>query len=248
MPDQEAAAAMTRLIKRSKRHSGIQLPSSFARNTSGQLAPLACLIRGGRGGAVRLKLYLSMVLLAGGPHKHPVHGANAIFDVSSPWWARLLGLSDPDGKGTRRIADAQNSLQAMKLVNVQRRSADEPVVRLRRADGSDQPWTRPTKPYITVPRGLWSGGWLVALTAKQLAVLVALLDYQGGREPAPGARHPLEPEHYRWYGMSDDTWRLGSAGLKATGLVDTELEPVQRSFETKRVRKTYRVNLERFEE
>ena len=89
----ESARDLDRLIARSQRHSGARLPSTFARSQGdGVVPPLADLIHGGRGGEVRLKLYVSIVLLAGSMKAHPQFGRNTIVDVSGPTWARILAL------------------------------------------------------------------------------------------------------------------------------------------------------------
>jgi hypothetical protein len=63
-----------------------------------QPPPLARMVRGGRGGSVRIRLYLSMLLVG----RWPPHSTE--FKASA--WARLLGLPDPLGNGARRITDA----------------------------------------------------------------------------------------------------------------------------------------------
>jgi len=68
-PLDHPASKVQRLVDISKRKSGIQLPISFVRDKS-ETPPLAQMLRGGRGGAVRLKLYLTFDLLAAAaPHK-----------------------------------------------------------------------------------------------------------------------------------------------------------------------------------
>jgi hypothetical protein len=64
--------------------------------------PLARLLRGGggRGGAARLKLYLSMLWLSRNED-------SPRFDYPAHQWARLLGFDDPDGAGARRILYVQ---------------------------------------------------------------------------------------------------------------------------------------------
>ena len=236
-------ATLRRLLDRAKRQSGIQLPRTFVRGTGGRSAPLAKMVRGGRGGEVRLKLFLSVVLLAGGTHVHKKHGANAVANVSSSAWARALALPEPDSKGARRVADAQTWLSEAKLLAVRRQPGTEPFVQLLSADGGGRKWSRPTQPYVTVPIGLWSNHWMWFLDASELAVLIALLDFQGGR---PGEDLWMEPEERMDYGLSPETWRTATMGLADKGLVDSSYGPApSRDFETARRRRTYRVEIDR---
>jgi hypothetical protein len=255
-------ATMRRLVDRSRRSSGAQLPVPFARRASGGHPPLARLIQGGRGGEVRLKLYLSTVLLAGGPAEHRQYGANAVVDVSARAWARALALPDPDGRGARRVSEAQGWLHRYKFLDVERRPGREPIVRLLSADGAGRRWVRPTQPYITVPLALWDNHWIWVLEATDLAVLIALLDLAGGRvaEDRPNrrrrsgpARTPaaglwMTPEERSRYGFSDDTWRKAPRRLADLGLVETEMvTSASRDFETPRRHRTYRVVFDRLD-
>lgn len=240
---------MRRLVERSRRHSGVQLPPTFARGSPRKPPPLSRTIQGGRGGEVRLKLYLSTALLAGSANKHRIYGENAIFNVSGPSWARALALVDPDHRGARRVADAQTWLHRAKLLQVERRAGVEPVVRLLSADGEGRRWSRPTLPYITVPLSLWDNHWIWFLGSKELAVLIALLDLQGGRgtSASPEPQWMTSEERAR-YGLSADTWRLATSSLEAKGIVQTSFEDaLGRDFETRRRRKTYWVRRERLD-
>jgi hypothetical protein len=207
------------------------------------------MIQGGRGGAVRLKLYLSTVLLAGSVNSHALYGANAVFNVSGASWARCLALPDPEARGARRVADAQSWLHKHRFLDVTRRPGSEPVVRLLSPDGAGRPWSRPTTPYITIPLSLWENRWIWALGARELAVLIALLDLQGGRGGTSSAPTPqwMTTEQRSRYGFSADTWRQASIALEARGIVVTDEEVVAMDFETARRRKTYWVDIDRLE-
>jgi hypothetical protein len=248
--DSAAKATLDRLLERSRRHSGIQLPPSFVRGTAVEPAPLARMLQGGRGADVRIKLYVTTVLLAGNMNKHPQHGSNVIHDVAAPSWARALALEKPATDGARQVAAAQTWLHKAHLLKVSRRPGREPIVQLRSADGSGRKWRRPTTPYVSVPIGLWSGHWIWALTAKELAVLIALLDLQGGRG-SPESPEPqwMTIDDVERYGFSDDTWRLASKALARKSLITTGwLAGAHRDFETRRRRKTYWVNVSRLED
>lgn len=247
-PTSDSARDLDRLIERSKRASGARLPAAFARQTSAKserVPPLARLNHGGRGGEVRLKLYLSLVLLAGSNKEHPTHGRHTIVDVASVTWARILALPDPSHAGARRVADAQDSLAAQRLITVERRAGHAPKVTLLHASGSGDGFVEPGMPYIRVPLSLWSERWIWCLSGKELAVLVALIDlcYGKGRDGRGGPQALSGIERSR-YGLSEDTWRLASASLADLGIVTTDLDVVRFDLESPRRRKTYDLHLE----
>lgn len=245
--DAVSIGALARLVERSRRNSGLQLPHTFARGTTAKRAPLARMIQGRRGAEVRLKLYLSTALLAGSGNQHPIYGPHSVFNVSGPAWARALCLGDPDRGGARRVAEAQNWLSRENLIAVDRRPGQEPVVRLRSADGDDRAWRRPTAPYLSIPLGLWEHHWIWILDARELAVFVSLLDLQFGRTIA-GVSGPqwLSSDDRGRYGLSPDSWRVASQRLEQLGLVETAMrDDLARDFETRRKRKTYRVLVDR---
>lgn len=238
----EANWALDRIVERSQRRSGIRLPASFARGDGGDTM-LANLISGGRGGTVRLKLYLTTVLLAGSKHSHAVHGRNTIVDVAGATWAKALALPDPGGAGARRIADAQNQLAGRQLVQLERRAGQAPKIKLLHPVGSGRAWVEPGTPYIGIPLELWTERWIWCLSGKELAVLIAILDLCGGRgRDRSGGPQALSGTHLRHYGMSEDTWRIASATLEKTyGLVRTDREVVRIDLESPRLRKRYQL-------
>lgn len=218
------------------------MPASFARGDGTTKPVLADLLHGGRGGTVRLKLYLSTVLLAGSKHTHKVHGKNTVVDVSGPTWARSLALPDPAGAGARRIAAAQNQLAGRGLITVERRPGQEPIVRLLHPSGSGRGWVEPGSPYIRIPLELWTRRWIWCLSGKELAVYIAILDLCGGKgRDGTGGPQPLSGTSLRHYGMSEDTWRLASQALQRHGLIATDEEVVRIDLESPRRRKRYRL-------
>lgn len=235
----ESTWALDRLVERSRRTSGARLPVSFARGDGGTPV-LSDLVRGGRGGAVRLKLYLSIVLLAGSKHEHELHGRNTVVDVSGATWARALALPDPSGAGARRVADAQNQLASRKLIALDRRAGHAPKITLLHPSGSGRPWVEPGTPYIRIPLEVWTRRWIWALAAKELAVFIALLDLCRGKGPdGTGGPQALSGTFLRRYGMSEDTWRIASKALEEYGLIETDLALVRVDLESPRRRKRY---------
>src|SRR5712692_936189 len=106
---------------------------------TGPPPPLAHLLRGGRGGEVRLKLLLSLLWVAGGGtderHKTNAYPARA--------WAALLDLPDPEGKGQRRIRDAIRWLEDEEFVRTAREPGKPMALQLLCDDGSGKAYTDP---------------------------------------------------------------------------------------------------------
>lgn len=229
-----AAYLLGQAVKRSKRTSGIQLPPAFVRSdTPGSDPPLARILRGGRGGEVRLKLYLTMILIAArSPHD--------IENVPARAWAELLDLDDPVGLGARRISDALRWLDGHSFVRLTSRRGIPPIVRLRSVLGDNTRFDRGRGVYISVPVGLWEHQWIIKLSGTGLALLLVLLDLQGGKKASnpPALPGPLR----RRYGLSDDTWTRASHELKELGLLQVKKQPYGRDFDFRRMRNTYWIN------
>lgn len=189
---------------------------------------------------MRLKLYLSTVLLAGSKHAHKVHGKNTIVDVSGPTWARALALPDPMGSGARRVADAQNQLASRRLLKIDRRPGQEPKIQLLHPSGSGAGWVEPGSPYIRIPLDLWANHWIWSLSGKELAVYVAVLDLCSGRgRDGTGGPQTISGTSLGYYGMSTDTWRLAAASLVERGLIRTDMAVVRVDLESPRRRKRF---------
>jgi hypothetical protein len=202
--------------------------------------PLTELMRGGRGGEVRLKLYLCLVLLA---VKSPYDIEQAIPGRS---WAEALDVTDPDRNGARRINDALDWLAEHKLIVSERRRGAPGALRLLADNGSGSPYSRPTpgEGYVRLPLGLWSNGWIVSLSGAALTILIILLDMQGGRS-TPVWSSPTQSKLR--YDLSPDTWTKGVRELRTLDLVSVVRRPQGDIFDFRRLRNAYRVHEDRFE-
>jgi hypothetical protein len=233
-PSDETLRMLRRLVERSKRTSGVQLAKSFVRRieTSDPPPPLALLLRGGQGGEVRLKLYLTMSLLAASPPYD-------IKPIPARAWAQALGLDDPERNGARRVNDAIDWLAKHNFLESHRRRGTPGSVRLLSQAGTGGLYTRPTVKgrYVTVPLGLWDQGWIARLSGAALALLIVLIDVQAGR-PAPGW---VSPERARLYDLSPDTWTKGVRELEAFDLVSVAKQPQGDTFDYRRMRNVYSV-------
>jgi hypothetical protein len=232
-----AAYMLEQAVKRSRRGSGIQLPTGFVRaDAYGMTPPLARMMRGGRGGEVRLKLYLTMILIA----VRPPHDIN---NVPARAWAEVLDLEDPPGLGARRISDALQWLAMNKFVRLDSQRGRPPVVTLLSALGDESRFDRGRGIYVRVPIGLWQSFWITQLTGSGLALLLVLLDLQSGRKASapPALPGPMR----RRYGLSDDTWTRASKELSELGLLEVRRQPQGRDFDARRMRNTYWIDVER---
>lgn len=243
-PNALSHSTLTRIVDRSKRWAGLQLPPSFVKDPNEFDPPLAKLIRGGHGGEVRLKLYLTMALLAGqAPHK--------IKPISARTWATALGLDQPDTNGARRIADALNWLADDKddtrkpLVKLERVSGEPPTVQLLSATGSGKVWSRPTQPWITLPLSYWTEGWVWKLTGSATALLLILLDEQGRLKGHPAS---FTGQDRKLRGLSTDTWTRATRELREHGLVEVGKATNGENLDWRRARNTYSVLKDRLKD
>jgi hypothetical protein len=240
-PNFESARLLNRLADRSKRKSGIQLPVGFVRTEDPQSPPpLTKMLRGGRGGAVRLKLYLCMTLVAPrSPHD--------IRSIPSRAWAEALALPEPHRLGARRVADAIKWLGDEKMIAVERRQGAAPTVTLLDPLGTGGPYSRPVGQYVSLPLGFWRQQWITVLSGSAAALLIVLLDLQGGRKSSSQAPSLATGQRIR-YSLSNDTWTRATSELVRRDLLVVRRVPHGHDFDFKRMRNTYWIRKERLEQ
>lgn len=230
-----ALARLNGLVTRSERKSGVRLEIGFVRGDGISVPPLVGLFRGerghqvGRGGEVRLKLWLSLALLA----------AKSPYVIRQPMptrvWAETLGLPDPDGRGSRRIADAIGWLDDHGFVTATRRQG--------RAAGLEVIYPNPAKAHraskgrwVVAPVQLWSQGWIVTLSGAALVVLLDMIELtNAGKVAAPRS---LDLARKLEYGLSDDTWGRATQELEDVGLLTVGSWVTEENF-VRRRRNTY---------
>jgi hypothetical protein len=216
-------------------------------------APLARMLRGGRGGQVRLKLYLSFLWFQ-------TDGARAVpLAYPSQVWADLLGLDGP--AGARRINEAQRWLEEHQFITVQARPGQANLVTVLEETGNGSPYTpagyaanrlRDTDAglshlYVQIPRELWTSGCMSVITGAGLAFLLILLDQYGpGKVPSPAPAVWISPKTFDdRYALSDDTRAKGMKDLLSLGLITVRRQPVNPDdFDLERVRNTYTLDLD----
>lgn len=209
--------------------------------------PLARFIggRAGRGGEVRLKVYLTQLWIAAGG-SHDVNFAPSAY-------ARLLGLDDPYKKGARKVNDALDWLHAEGFITLERSRGLEPVATLLREDGSRTPYELPGRAakdpstgkvgpehfYFRVPPSFWTQTWVAHLSGPAVAVLLVLLARSRSKRQDGIWISPSQLTD--WYAFSDDTRRRGLAMLEDSGLVFVGRQAVDPDFGFRRVRNTYSI-------
>lgn len=206
--------------------------------------PTMHMLRGGRGGEVRLKLYLSVLWLA---VKKPHLVQEPAFS-----WAVLLGLPDPEGKGKRRIQDAVDWLAENEYLARKPVPGKPPMIELLHDSGTGEKYSSPIAPkptasptYRKLEPTFWTNGWMAVLSGAALVIWLAYLDERGASDEAGW----LSPSQTRErYSISDDTRKKGLAELKSFGLISPlhgwHREPFAHQFPVVR----YRLNPSRLDQ
>ena len=211
------------------------MPLEFVRDVEGGDPPIARMIRGGRGGEVRLKLYLTLALIA----TKPPHAM--LDDTPAQRWAEMFDLPAHVTLGARRVSDALRWLDANDFIDLTSKQGTAPKVALLHASGDGGPFRRGRGQYLRVPLELWSNGWILALSGTGLALLLVLLDLQGGIKVAAQAPTLVGGKKDR-YGLSDDTWTRGRHELEGLGLLTVTRTPQGSDFTMTRMRNRYWIN------
>ncbi|MFF2541661.1 hypothetical protein ACFVUY_03775 [Kitasatospora sp. NPDC058063] len=228
----EVARARLKSAVQKAQRTSVAFPHEFIKADDGR-PPLARLVHGGRGGAVRLRLYLCITMMA----------TSAPYDLQRPptgsTWCRLLGL--PEDGGPRRVTSNLKWLADARLISLTRRWGGPPAITLLDPAGTGAPYVRPLGRYVGVPAELWENGWLLDLSPTALALLLVLLERQGGQsEPQYVTRHRRD-----LYGLSPDTWTKARKELEGQGLLTVRRVPQGSDFDYQRLRNTYWVELSR---
>ncbi|MFF8271915.1 hypothetical protein ACF059_31745 [Streptomyces sp. NPDC016562] len=233
----EALGYLRGVADKAKRRGHIPFPPAFviAPEGKGGPPPLARLIQGGRGGKVRLRLYLCITMMA---TKEP-------FDLRRPpgpnGWTQMLGL-DPR-TGPRRVASNLTWLADNKFIDLQPQWGRPSAITLMSATGDGGAYTQPREEgrYVGMPIEFWTSGWLLQLSPTATALLFALRDALGGYSE-PQYIHTAKRQRY---GLSSDTWTKGRKELEAQGLLTVKREPQGDFYDFTRLRNAYQLDLEK---
>lgn len=196
--------------------------------------PVARLLRGGRGGEIRLKLFLSILWLAPRSPRHEL-------SFRSTFWAELLDLAQPAGAGARRIGDAISWLEREGFVSAVRRTGYAPQLTLLDERGNREKYRHPPGHYLKLPSEFWTRRWIHDMSGAGLAIfLVSLAElYRHG----PKLEFWLAPRVAReTYGLSSDTWTKGARELARLGLISVGRAKLRREHvDVLMKRNTYRL-------
>ncbi|GHG68609.1 hypothetical protein [Streptomyces griseocarneus] len=242
MPNPLTLSALTLLGKaadKAARRTKVPFSPAFVRSADGQpKPPLARLVQGGRGGEVRLKLYLCITMMATAePH-----------DIRQPptpmTWARMLALAPETGP--RRVTGNLAWLDRNGFVQLESRRGNTPAIKLVSMEAGGGAYVRASLlgRYVGLPVEFWTRGWILELSPTAIALLLALLEAQGGyTEPRYVTRERRES-----YGLSHNTWTLARKELERHGLLSVRRVPQGSDFDYQRLRNAYRVNEDRLTE
>jgi hypothetical protein len=240
--DAHAAARenLARAAERSKR-GNVAYAREFVRTVNltpdvpAPTPPLARLIQGGRGGEVRLRLYLLLTMMA----------TQVPFDIRNPptplTLARTLAL--PQTSGPRRINDNMKWLEDERFIRRTKRPGQTAAIQLLDPLSVDHPLPDPrrNRPYVRIPIEFWSHGWLLALSPTGIAVLLALAERLGGYQVPMYLTRPRRES----YGLSHDTWTRGRHELEDHGLLTVSRVPQGDDYDYRRLRNSYKIDKER---
>jgi hypothetical protein len=241
LPDATSSAMLASFVARSKRKV-VPLAPGFVRRPgdyqSLPLPPPADMLRGGRGGDIRLKVYLSMNLIA-------VRESHDVTRRPSSWVA-MLCLPDPNKKGARRVSDAIDWLGGRKLIRAEKRKGGPAQVFLLDQLGRGDPYVRPKGLYVNIPVTLWQNGWIVTLSQAAIALWIITKEMQRGQDGDDDPPVSIAPALARArYGLSDDTRTKGTRELERHGLLRIGRAAQGEEWEWDRLRNTYHLNLAR---
>jgi hypothetical protein len=207
-----------------------------------QPGPLASLLSGdkgnggGRGGQLRVKVYLSLLWIAA---KEP-------YDVVRPAraWAALLGLPDFEKKGVRRIQETLRELQDRGFIAVEENPGHPstvfprmewgqnasympaPDAHTRAKNAGQSPAELANHRYFRVPSTLWTQGHIARLKGPSLAMLLAILSEQRGSTDGVWFSPSRAVERF---GFANSTRVEGLRHLRELGLVRTTVRTVSES-------------------
>lgn len=220
----------------------------------GEAPPLARILRGGRGGEVRLKLELSFLWFAVNPPHDLAYPARV--------WAELIGLDDPEVRGTRRVRQAISALAEANLIQVTSRPGQPNRIFLLDEGGEDLPYQLPGAAYnaargtpdqwrhryIQLPDLLWTNGWIATLSGAALAMLLVLFGELGQKNPETTDLWFSPSRAKKIYGLSEDTRSKGLRELRAAKVVSARRKAASRDvLDFRRVRNTYRLEMSQLE-
>ncbi|MHA6631832.1 hypothetical protein ACU61A_40920 [Pseudonocardia sichuanensis] len=239
-PQPQAAAEFARSLGVRRRRAGAPVRTEFASDENVVArTPLARLLSGGdtggggRGGQLRVKLYLSLLWVCAKEPYNTIRPARA--------WAALLGLDDHEVRGVRRVQQALRDLHERGFIVLRDRGGTPPLVTLLDEHGDRSPYEPPSDTYsrlssfnapatnlarhtyFRVPTTIWTHGHIARLTGPSLAMLLVLLAERRGQD-VPVWFSPERAQQR--FSLSVGTRRAGLQHLRELGLLHSATRTV----------------------
>ncbi|MFD6419887.1 hypothetical protein [Streptomyces sp. NPDC060194] len=267
-PDAVTLKMAENAARRGRRRAQVRYSFVERASLQDEPPPLARMLRGGgRGGHVRLKLFLSYLWLQRDDDAREL-------SVRHSAWATLLGLDDPGTAGARRISDAHAWLEQNKFISVTR-TGRQNLVTVLSETGTGAPWVAPgaaakkekensargvgivgltdmgavVNRYFQVPQTFWTRGHIAMLSGAGVAMFLILLAETGGLGEKALWFSPLQADTR--FALSEDTRSKGLRELARAGLIKTKRRPVNESdFEAdaQHMRNVHYLQLDRLNE
>lgn len=239
-PQGLASAEFARSLGLRRRRAGAPVRTEFVSDENVARTPLARLLSGGgdtggggRGGQLRVKLYLSLLLVC----------AKAPYSTTRPAraWAALLGLDDHEVRGVRRVQQALRDLHERGFIVLHDRGGTPPLVTLLDEHGDRSAYEPPSETYsrlssfnapahqlaphtyFRVPTAVWTDGHIARLTGPSLAMLLVLLAERRGQD-VPVWFSPDRAQQR--FSLSAGTRRAGLLQLRDLGLLHSATRTV----------------------
>jgi hypothetical protein len=237
-PPYQEAAARAAAVQAGARTAAVRWRFIARQDAEAPSPPMARILRGGggRGGATRLKLYLSLLWLARSYNRLE----RPVFAYPAQQLAALLGLPSPAAAGARRIQEALRWLAKERFVDLDVRPGDATRVHLLDDAGSGDPY-RPAGPlagpaqkrsqkereqhfYVQLDARFWTEGWIAELSGAAIAMYLACLHEERGR---PAEEIWVSPQVGRErYDLSEETRNKGLRELVGWDLLSLRRRPV----------------------
>jgi hypothetical protein len=246
----EALGRAQAASRRARKVAQLRVGFTSRAATTAPMPPLARMLRGGRGGQVRLKLLMTFLWFQ-------TDSTQAVpLAYPAQLWAQLLGLDDPAGAGTRRINEAQKWLEAHGFISIEAQPGHAHRITVLNETGDRSAYTPPgyaanrlrdtpqaaAHLYVQIPAEMWTNGYMSILSGAGLALYLILLDQYGPGKIADEPRHVwFSPKLFKErYGLSDDTRSKGVHELRDLGLIRISRQIINpEDFDLERVRNTY---------
>lgn len=251
----EAVQAANQMARVAGRRIDTPIRKTFVRNLDDTgRPPMAVVYAGGRSGVVALKVYLALVWRS---TKAPHSSA-----LPSRGLATLLGLPDPEGKGSRRVTAALKRLEEYKLITLTPQPGHPTLVTLLDESADGGPYEVPSTAYakrsgkkstpldelrrhryFKVDSRLWLSGKMQDLSGPGLVMLLILLAEQAGE--GKEVWFSTTAFHDR-YGIAHQTRATGTTELLEAGLLSIEKRSLganmhSSTFDPRRTRTAYRL-------